>query len=286
MKTKILFTLILTVLIFTFSTQQTFAGSKGLYISGGGGWFSPGNITGNDYTATEEHLIPCQDPLVCENFGTTGYRDFYDTGASLNDGFSIVAAVGFHLSENFRIEGEYAYRKASMNESWGTGTTYFQTEEGCGDWDCETLHAPSSHNEFLKDNAASTASQTFDRDEDIESHSFMVNAFLDLPVGKKFAWYVGAGLGVALVKYDVEQETQVQNMPTVWVDPNSSLDLYELTPTLYKDKVDGNEFAYQFMAGAGYDLTDTLTLTTGYRFFSIVNSFSSHGVEAGIRINF
>jgi opacity protein-like surface antigen len=107
--------------------------------------------------------------------------------------------------------------------------------------------------------------------------SFMGNGYYDFKqLGGPVVPYVGAGIGMADVSMD---GVSVNGSPAV----NDS------------DLV----FAYQAMAGVGYQLTPTDTIYTGYRYFATAepgftdsagdhfhSEFESHNLEIGYRLSF
>lgn len=108
---------------------------------------------------------------------------------------------------------------------------------------------------------------------DIQVHSYMVNAFYDIPTGTSIVPYIGAGAGLATVDLRV---------PSINVNNDDSV------------------FAYQFMGGVGYtpSTVPNTTLTLGYRYFasddpsfgqgatSVSHELSSHNLEIGARFAF
>jgi opacity protein-like surface antigen len=109
--------------------------------------------------------------------------------------------------------------------------------------------------------------------DDIRVHSYMVNAFYDIPTGTSIVPYIGAGAGLANVDLDV---------------PSRNLN------------DDDSVFAYQFMGGIGYSPVSVpnTTLTFGYRYFAsddpefsvgttnVDHELSSHNLEVGARFAF
>jgi len=106
--------------------------------------------------------------------------------------------------------------------------------------------------------------------------SFMGNGYYDFTTGSRFVPYVGAGIGFADVNLD---RVGVNGVP---VTNDSDL-----------------AFAYQAMAGVGYQLTPNGTIFTGYRYFAVADptftdttgqkfhsDFASHDIEIGYRLTF
>lgn len=115
---------------------------------------------------------------------------------------------------------------------------------------------------------------------EISGQSFMLNGYYDLENPTIFKPYVGAGVGMAKIKYHSKY--------TDFVDPdfNSS------------ESYSKNKFAYSLMAGIGAEVTKNVTLDIGYR-YTDYGSFSktiddekvkfdtkAHQVLAGVRYSF
>lgn len=106
--------------------------------------------------------------------------------------------------------------------------------------------------------------------------SLMGNGYYDFQTGGRIVPYVGLGIGMAEVSMD---GVSVNNAPAV-----DDSDLV---------------FAYQAMAGIGYQLTPTGTIYTGYRYFATTrptfsdaggdrfnSEFELHNLEIGYRLSF
>ena len=111
---------------------------------------------------------------------------------------------------------------------------------------------------------------------DAHAVSFMSNGYYDFKTDSRFVPYVGAGIGLADVTLD---RVSVNGVPAT----NDS-DL---------------AFAYQAMAGIGYQLSPNGTIFTGYRYFAVDDptftdttgekfhsEFASHNLELGYRLTF
>jgi len=79
-----------------------------------------------------------------------------------------------------------------------------------------------------------------------KSDAFMLNGYYDFATDSGFVPYLGAGIGMAKVKFE---NFGVAPIPDVLNDDNSQL-------------------AYQFMAGAGYQVSDAWQLFAEYRYFT------------------
>lgn len=113
---------------------------------------------------------------------------------------------------------------------------------------------------------------TFSADGDVSALSLLANGFWDIPTGGPVTPYLGAGIGVAQVSMD---------------DPSFPID------------DDDTVFAYQLAAGVAFDLTPTLALDLGYRYFattdpeftddfgdSFETEYMSHNLNLGLRYQF
>ena len=92
-----------------------------------------------------------------------------------------------------------------------------------------------------------------------KSDAFMLNGYYDIDTNSAFVPYLGAGFGMAKVKFD---DFGVAAIPDVLNDNES-------------------QFAYQFMAGGEYRFADTWGLFAEYRYFATadvdVNTSSATG---------
>ncbi|OIO60734.1 MAG: hypothetical protein AUJ82_01820 [Verrucomicrobia bacterium CG1_02_43_26] len=86
--------------------------------------------------------------------------------------------------------------------------------------------------------------------------SLMANVYYDIPVSEDFYVYVGAGAGVAQEKIKNDMVS-----PTVGTIAN-----YRSTRTV---------FAWQAMAGVGYNINEDVSIYAGYRLFAV----PSHNVK-------
>jgi len=120
-------------------------------------------------------------------------------------------------------------------------------------------------------------------DGDISAISFMANGYYDIhSANSPLVPYVGVGLGFAIIDADI---TAPNISPLPIVDDSA------------------NVFAYQFMAGLGYNIDPTTTLTADYRYFLTSNpefscgpalvcaadlesDYSNHSFNIGVRVMF
>ncbi len=124
----------------------------------------------------------------------------------------------------------------------------------------------------------------------------MANAWYDFDLGMGLAPYLGGGLGVNYVRYDIDlpEELSGSLAAQLGLPPSSARVLNEI----------GGEsgdwvFAYQVGAGLGYRLRDSLVLHVGYRYMGATDStpdwnygapveaeMQNHVFRAGVRLGF
>lgn len=110
---------------------------------------------------------------------------------------------------------------------------------------------------------------------DLDFHGVMFNVLYDLYLTNDLYWYNGGGIGVSFIKAKTSSALLLNN--------NDSQ----------------TEFAWQIMTGLGYNLTENIALTLGYRLFSTTDPEFDFGnakievetpfinsIEAGVRFNF
>ncbi len=93
--------------------------------------------------------------------------------------------------------------------------------------------------------------------------AFMANGYYDIPTGGRWTPYIGGGIGFALDHLTVDASPS----PGTVVDSTST------------------QFAYQGIAGIGYQITDSLNLALEYRYFGTMDpsyALNIPGVPAGI----
>jgi len=105
----------------------------------------------------------------------------------------------------------------------------------------------------------------------ISYFTIMGNLFYDLPINDMFAWYLGAGIGWARAIAVIDQRN---------------------------DDAKDNVFAYQFMTGPIWHITEHLHASVGYRLFSTtdidtnatpktkIKAVLNHDIEFGLRYVF
>jgi opacity protein-like surface antigen len=102
---------------------------------------------------------------------------------------------------------------------------------------------------------------------DLKTQAFMANGYYDVDTGSPWSPFIGVGLGIA--KVDL-------NTPALPLGDNDSV------------------FAYQFMAGVAYEISNNLSVDAQYRYFGTQDatiqdadfSTSSNDLMLGIRYTF
>lgn len=109
----------------------------------------------------------------------------FSSEAKLNTGFSSIVAIGKRFGRTHRLELEYGFRHSELNSLEIKRTV-------------KTGKPPSVKTFKSSSSANATGS--------IKTHSLMANIFSDFRNRKKstFIPYIGAGLGVSLIDYDIE----------------------------------------------------------------------------------
>lgn len=104
---------------------------------------------------------------------------------------------------------------------------------------------------------------------DVSSFSGMVNGYWDIAIDAPVKPYVGAGVGIS----EVEAELTVGGTTA---------------------KSDDTVFAYQFMGGVIYEVSPTVDIHLGYRYFATADpefsttesEYETHNVEVGVTYKF
>ena len=110
----------------------------------------------------------------------------------------------------------------------------------------------------------------FDR---ISALTGMVNVFYDYPMTEAWSLYAGVGLGVARVSYRVNE---VAHAKADSLDANTIKTAFDQTNTNFKKllwsdiktEISKTVFAWQLMAGVGYEFNENWKLTLGYKLFN------------------
>ncbi len=117
-------------------------------------------------------------------------------------------------------------------------------------------------------------------DGDIDNWKFLLNGYYDFPTNSRFSPYLGGGIGVAILSAN-DLSATIPNFGEVDIDDS------------------GASFIFQFKAGAGYDITETLNAFLGYRLMGIpgqsfevldtdidADTLFIHSLQLGVRYEF
>ena len=123
----------------------------------------------------------------------------------------------------------------------------------------------SSRKNDIKSHSLNGGSTLAGSKGEAKSDAFMLNGYYDINTNSAFVPYIGAGIGMAKVKFD---DFGVDAIPDVLNDNESQL-------------------AYQFMAGGEYRFADTWGLFAEYRYFAtedvdVTTSAATGGVANSI----
>ena len=170
--------------------------------------------------------------------GAQGIDDVFDYDIDLNDAVSFGGGVGYRFTDQLRGDVTLDYFKTDVNGS-ASCISYITAAAGLDFYnDCE------------------------DKGEaDASIWTALANAYIDIGKFGPVTPYIGAGLGVARVKYsDLRNEQVCGSDPACdgienYVGENSG-------ETSYR-------FAAALAAGATFDLTQALKLDAGYRYTHI-----------------
>ncbi len=164
----------------------------------------------------------------------------------LDSGAAFSGAIGYRI-QNFRIEGEVGYQK--------------------NDFDNVEISGSIVRREFL--------GRSFPMTGDLNTLSFLANAYYDFPTGTKFTPFITAGFGVVQV--------ELNDFSIVGLGIESFSD-------------DDSFLGGQVGAGVSYAINDMLDIELKYRYFMVedldfedgftADGPTSHNVYLGMRFNF
>ena len=101
----------------------------------------------------------------------------------------------------------------------------------------------------------------------------MVNVYYDYAMTENWSLYAGVGLGVAKVSYRINERTSTQEVDdlkdgTVNTKFNKSDTDFKKLVGSSKTELSKTVFAWQVMAGVGYEFNENWKLTLGYKLFN------------------
>ena len=168
----------------------------------------------------------------------TGVLAAIGTEVDFDLGYSLSGALGYHWGL-IRVEGEITYAENNIDEFEALGIVL----SGSGD---------------------------------VNSVGFMANFFKDFEIADDWQFYLGGGVGFAIVSVN---DASIPGVP------------------LADD--DDTVFAYQFGTGLGYQISPATTISLDYRYFATDDpefndvdglpfeaEYESHVIRIGVRFNF
>lgn len=166
---------------------------------------------------------------VVTDAGSTQGSVNLDFNEEYADGFGAGIFMGWVLDDNFRFEVEGTFRSADLEEV--------------------TVVRDGNLPPFT------TPGQVVDVGGDAQSGAVMTNLYYDVHLfdGPILPW-IGAGIGGAFVDYSIDG-TVVDP-----VFPNPTVALFEGKDTTWV-------FAYQFMAGVTFPISEGVSMSASYRYF-------------------
>jgi opacity protein-like surface antigen len=177
----------------------------------------------------------------------------FSTATDFDTGYNVGGAVGVKLS-NFRFEFELGYSQVGADSMEITNDAGIGVALGLG----------------------SLTGLKIDLDGDVNTLSYMANAYYDFKNKTNFTPFVGFGVGGATVYYN-----DIKTSGVLIVDDNDTV------------------FAYKLGAGLAYKISESLNLTGDYHYLATTDleftdstgakfdsEYESHNVNLGIRYTF
>lgn len=239
-----------------------------VYVESAGGWYIRGDV---DYSLMR---------LRGAQYHAGGGLNTFTTAESDNT-FSFGGGLGYQITNHFRADltAEYEFSSDFRGSTTGDCTVAGNQPGSCTSVDT------SSHSMLL----------------------VMANAYADLGNFHGFTPYVGAGLGLAHVRW--QELSNVATCTSAPADCDTGLPGYagDATTGSYTETHVGNgsfRAAWSLMAGASYDISSNLKFDAGYKFTHVNggamfdyavagngtqgydNGFNLHSVRAGLRYQF
>ena len=199
-----------------------------------------------------------------------------DVGAAFLQDSSSTAADEFGNSIDFDTEFDPGFGvHGAVGHSWDGFRLEGEVSYRKNDLDALTVT-----NVTLAGIGSFDVAAEFDAEGDVSALGFMVNGWYDFDTGSPWKPFIGGGVGTARISLN-EVSATVAGMSVPLADD--------------EDQV----FAYQAGAGIGYELTPTIIVSLGYRFFGTLDpeftdvtgipfdaEYRSHNVEVGVRFLF
>lgn len=174
-----------------------------------------------------------EDADLNDDTGTLAAFGITDLEQSFDPGFLVDGAIGFAHDSGLRGEVAFGYRQNDLDELSGR-VGGVSSEAGV--------------------------------DGDMSAFTTMANVYYDIRFGSRLVPYVGGGLGLAVINFEIEGEDD-----------------------------DDSVLAWQVGAGVAYEATPNLAVTLGYSFLTTADDpefdgleaeYLSHNVMVGLRYTF
>ena len=195
------------------------------------------------------------------SFGASGMYGSFNAGlAKPADGNMTISGVGSYELEydtSFTVGGAIGYRLGESGDYRVEGEVAYQNNE-VDRIDNNSLPVPIGVGTLSSMEASML--------------TFLLNGYIDFNYGSAFSWFFTGGFGFARIDG-------------------------EMTVDGVTDDEDDTVFAYQVGVGAGYAVTETVTLDCKYRYLGTAEDFNieggdvevaspSHSITVGIRVAF
>ena len=195
------------------------------------------------------------------SFGASGMYGSFNAGIAMpSDGNLTISGVGSYKLEydtSFTVGGAIGYRLGETGDYRVEGEVAYQNNE-VDRIGNNSLPAELDDGEILSSMETSVL-------------TFLLNGYIDFNYGSAFSWFFTGGLGFARIDG-------------------------EMTVDGVSYDEDDTVFAYQAGVGAGYAVTETVTLDCKYRYLRTENfnieggdvevASPSHNITVGIRVAF
>ena len=194
------------------------------------------------------------------SFGASGMYGSFNAGvAKPADGNMTISGVGsaeLEYDTSFTVAGAIGYKLGETGDYRVEGEVAYQNNE------VDRVDSISLPVSIGGDTLSSM---------EVSMLTFLLNGYIDFNYGSAFSWFVTAGAGFARIDG-------------------------EMTVDSVNYDEDDTVFAYQFGVGAGYAVTETVTLDCKYRYLrtqdfnieggDIEVASPSHSITVGIRVAF
>ena len=194
------------------------------------------------------------------SFGASGMYGSFNAGlAKSADGNMTISGVGsaeLEYDTSFTVGGAIGYRLGESGDYRVEGEVAYQNNE------VDRI----GNNSLPFDPGGGVISSM-----EFSMLTFLLNGYIDFNYGSAFSWFFTGGFGFARIDG-------------------------EMTVNGVTDDEDDTVFAYQLGVGAGYAVTETVTLDCKYRYLSTEDfniegghvevASPSHSITAGIRVAF